>query len=152
VLASEYYKAASLAGSTKSKSYALPKGLSGNKDEKESDTQRQIIAYCAAHKIWCQRIEGGAKIVQSKCGPMMIPSAQTGMPDLLCIRNGVVFGVEIKRPSGKLSTPQAIKLCGMQAAGARVGIVCSVDGFASMIEGLGPAATLSTAHGCIACY
>jgi hypothetical protein len=152
VLASEYYKAVTLAGSTKSKSYALPKGLSGNKEQKESDTQRQIIAYCAAHKIWCQRIEGGAKIVQSKCGPMMIPSAQTGMPDLLCIRNGVVFGVEIKRLNGKLSTPQAIKLCGMQAAGARVGIVCSVDGFAAMIEGLGPGATLPTAHGCIACY
>ena len=152
MLASEYYKAVTLAGSTKSKSYALPKGLSGNKEQKESDTQRQIIAYCAAHKIWCQRIEGGAKIVNSKCGPMMIPSAQTGMPDLLCIRNGIVFGVEIKRPNGKLSTPQAIKLCGMQAAGARVGIVCSADGFASMIEKLAASASLPTAHGIVDCY
>jgi hypothetical protein len=82
----------------------------------------------------------------------MIPSAQTGMPDLLCIRNGVVFGVEIKRPNGKLSTPQAIKLCGMQTAGARAGIVCSLDGFTSMIDGLAPSGSLATVHGVVDCY
>ena len=45
-----------------------------------------------------------------------------GVPDLIVIRNGMPFGLELKAQGGRLSEAQTEALEAMRAAGADVGV------------------------------
>ena len=40
----------------------------------------------------------------------LIRTSLNGIPDLLCLRNGVTMFVEVKRPNGKLSELQKVRI------------------------------------------
>ena len=40
----------------------------------------------------------------------LITTSCNGIPDLLCLRNGITMFVEVKRPNGKLSELQKVRI------------------------------------------
>jgi VRR-NUC domain len=50
-----------------------------------------------------------------------------GMPDLIVIKDGLPFGLELKAQGGRLSDAQAEALEAMRAAGADTGVTHGLD-------------------------
>lgn len=57
-----------------------------------------------------------------------------GVPDLITIRGGQVFGLELKAPGGRLSPAQIACHERMRAAGAIVATACSLDEALRLME------------------
>jgi VRR-NUC domain len=53
--------------------------------------------------------------------------ARAGVPDLILIRDGQTYALELKAPGGKLSATQKETIERMKAAGAVVGVAHGVD-------------------------
>lgn len=87
---------------------------------KESEIVRQITDYLDARKIFYIRNLSGHVRGRNINGA-------TGVSDLLVIRNGVSYAVEVKRVDGVISTKQFHWLERFKAAGGKVIVACSVE-------------------------
>lgn len=47
----------------------------------------------------------------------LIKTSKNGIPDLLCLRQGVAMFVEVKQPTGKLSELQKVKIKELESLG-----------------------------------
>ena len=64
--------------------------------------------------VWCERMNSGA----AKIGNRFIWFGFTGCPDVLGqLRDGRLLGVEVKSPTGKLSTQQSVFIERINSAG-----------------------------------
>lgn len=52
----------------------------------------------------------------------LITTSCNGIPDLLCLRNGITMFVEVKRPNGKLSELQKVRIKELREKGFKVKI------------------------------
>jgi hypothetical protein len=52
---------------------------------------------------------------------------RAGVPDIVCIREGQAYGLEIKTETGRLSAAQRIAHAEMTAAGAEVAVAHGID-------------------------
>lgn len=60
-----------------------------------------------------------------------------GTPDVICIKDGQVFGLELKAEGGKLSEAQRATIEAMRAAGAVVEVAVGLDAALSKLESWG---------------
>ena len=60
-----------------------------------------------------------------------------GTPDVICIKDGQVFGLELKAEGGKLSEAQRATIEAMRLAGAVVEVVTGIDQALAALEGWG---------------
>lgn len=89
----------------------------------EAPILKALIEGLNAAKIWCCRLEGSGKLIHTRGGMRMVPSSQTGMPDVIAVIKGRLICCEVKAEGGKLSAAQHSKLLEMNHAGALVMIV-----------------------------
>lgn len=54
----------------------------------------------------------------------LITTSWNGIPDLLCLRNGITMFVEVKRPNGKLSELQKVRIEKLKEKGFECKIWC----------------------------
>lgn len=54
----------------------------------------------------------------------LIKTNWNGIPDLLCLRNGITMFVEVKRPNGKLSELQKVRIEQLKQKGFECKIWC----------------------------
>lgn len=47
----------------------------------------------------------------------LIKTSKNGIPDLMCLRNGVTMFIEVKKPNGRLSELQKIRIKQLQDLG-----------------------------------
>jgi hypothetical protein len=96
----------------------------------EQAIQRAIADHlrARAHKdiYWFHPANGGARTViegaiLKACG------VRAGTPDLICIRGGKTFGLELKAEGGRLSDSQKLAHEEMQRAGAVVATATGID-------------------------
>ena len=57
-----------------------------------------------------------------------------GTPNIICVRNGVPFFIEAKKPGGQLSSIQQIQMDRWLEAGAIVGVATSVEEAKDIID------------------
>ena len=57
----------------------------------------------------------------------LIRTSLNGIPDLLCLRQGVTMFVEVKRPGGKLSELQKVRVKQLQEQGFEVKVWTDFD-------------------------
>ena len=85
-------------------------------DRPEAAALSEVLKALRAHPavVWCERMNsGGAKI-----GNRFIWFGFTGCPDVLGqLRDGRLLGVEVKSPTGKLSTQQSVFIERINSAG-----------------------------------
>ncbi len=94
---------------------------------KESDIQRAICNYlqCKGYFFWRQANVGVYD--EKKKIYRMNHLAMKGVPDILCLVNGQLFGLEVKMPGGSQSEGQKLFQERMTKAGGHYFIVSSTD-------------------------
>ena len=62
---------------------------------------------------------------------------RAGVPDLLVIYQGQVYGLELKAPNGRTTPQQNCALADMEAAGAHTAVAIGIDQALATLEGWG---------------
>jgi Holliday junction resolvase len=80
----------------------------------EARLQRDIQRELRLRGFWVRKMHGGIYGV-------------AGDPDLLAVRDGYAYGLEVKRPGERPTKIQRHRLGELEAAGAIVGVVTSLE-------------------------
>ena len=88
---------------------------------KEAVLQRQIIKHLRGMGAWVFNVHGS-------------PFQQVGVPDLLVGFQGRFYGMEVKRPGGKLSPAQSNVIAAIRDSGCIAGRVESVAEAVELLE------------------
>lgn len=116
----------------------------------ERDICKAIKRYLLTQKVFWQRIECTAKIVQGPVGPSFAKSEQIGFPDFLVIKEGVFYGIEVKKADGSaLTAKQAQTIMEIKEAGAQGCVVTSAKGVENVLSGQEPSRYVHTTWGAI---
>jgi len=91
----------------------------------EKDVQSAIIKYLRAKRLffWKNNTVG---IYKSSTGSY-IPSGSVGSPDIFVLKDGLLYGLEVKRIGGKQSDAQINFGWSMNYHGGRYEVVFSID-------------------------
>ncbi len=57
----------------------------------------------------------------------VILANKSGVPDILCVRDGVMYGIEVKTKNGKVSKLQEYQLSEIKKYGGNVAVARSLD-------------------------
>jgi len=92
----------------------------------EQKVTKEVIGYLdtlkEAHRpIWWVKLHGHAM-------------QQRGLPDLMVVLNGQAIFMELKKPGGKATPLQTHTFNKLRLAGARAGVVTSVDDARRLVE------------------
>jgi hypothetical protein len=81
---------------------------------------------------WCHYPSGGRR---SRLTGAVLKGMGTkaGVPDLLIVKNGRLFGLELKADRGRLSAAQVATHAEMRKAGAVIGVAGSMDDALSLL-------------------
>jgi hypothetical protein len=106
----------------------------------EQDVQKTVAEHLRLRRApsvyWFHPANGGARTAiegafLKACG------VRAGTPDLICIRDGKTYGLEIKADGGRLSESQRIAPDEMRAARAEVAVAVGIDQAPERLEGWG---------------
>ena len=92
-----------------------------------------LRARAAAGTYWFHPANGGARTaiegaILKACG------VRAGTPDLILIKDGKTFGLELKAPGGRVSPAQAHAHQEMKTAGAEVAVAVGIDNALAQLE------------------
>ena len=92
-----------------------------------------LRARAAAGTYWFHPANGGARTaiegaILKACG------VRAGTPDLILIKDGKTFGLELKADNGRVSPAQAQAHQEMRAAGATVAVATGIDDALAQLE------------------
>jgi len=87
----------------------------------------------APNVYWFHPANGGARTaiegaILKACG------VRAGTPDLICIRGGKTYGLEVKANGGRLSNAQRVAHYEMRAAGAEVAVAVGLNAALEKLE------------------
>lgn len=105
----------------------LPAPYHRRTGELEAPILKALLAALTTAGVWHTRIENSGKVIHTKQGMRMIPSAQTGLPDVLACHKGRMVAIECKCSGGSLSASQHSRLLDMNHAGALVCVCVSPE-------------------------
>lgn len=93
---------------------------------KESDIQASICQYLELKRyfFWRQNVGG---VFSNGHYRRMPKYSMTGVPDIILVKEGIMWGLEVKRPKGKISESQQIFKEKLEKAGGKYHIVTSID-------------------------
>jgi hypothetical protein len=106
----------------------------------EQDLQKALAdhlrARAALGTYWFHPANGGARTaiegaILKACG------VRAGTPDLICIKDGRTYGLELKAEGGRVSLSQQVAHEEMRAAGAEVATATGIDEAIKQLEGWG---------------
>lgn len=95
---------------------------------RETPIVRAVLAALQLRGAWCWRANSGALILPETAGAArrVIRGAPAGTPDILgALPGGILFGIEVKAPGGKVRPAQAAWIERARASGARAAVVFS---------------------------
>ena len=70
-------------------------------------------------------------------GKLKAMGTLAGMPDLMLLRNGELYALELKRDGGRLSDAQRLRLEQLAAAGAQTAVAYGLDAALKVLKGWG---------------
>ena len=114
---------------TRGKDISLPEPYARRNSTLEKDILAQVKTVCRERFDWHVRIDVQGKITWGPNGGYLVPTQMTGMPDVIALRDKVLWGIEVKAPGGKISTAQFGNLQAMHIAGAICCIVVNAEKF-----------------------
>lgn len=103
----------------------------------EKETQKAILEWLKANRIFSWRNNTQGRIVQTKAGAIMSGSFSKGSADILgCLPNGRFLAIEVKSPGGKISAEQQNFIDSVRRNGGVGLIVTTVDEVIRTITGI----------------
>jgi hypothetical protein len=106
-------------------------------DASENQIHSAIIArlqWCADPSVFYFHVPNGGYRTPREAARFKSFGVRPGVPDLILLRRGQVFALEIKAKSGKLSPHQKTTLRRMEAAGAVVAVAFGLDDAIRQLE------------------
>lgn len=97
--------------------------------EKEADIQRTIIEYLKYKRLFWWRNNSGA--LKTEHGGF-IRFGATGSPDIFIVKDGKIYGLEVKAEKGKQSDNQLLFQQGFEKAGGLYFVVRSLKDVADI--------------------
>jgi hypothetical protein len=94
---------------------------------KESEIQKAILEWLAYKRICHWRNNSGAMVSEYKGKRRFMRFGKVGSPDIFAVKDGVCYGIEVKRPGGKQSDAQREFQARLEAAGGRYLLVYSIE-------------------------
>lgn len=76
--------------------------------------------------VWWHTPNGGAR-TPTEAGRFKALGVKAGIPDLLALRNGRIYALELKAPGGRVSSAQTEMLAQLRAAGAETAVAVGLD-------------------------
>lgn len=76
--------------------------------------------------VWWYTSNGGNRST-AEAGRFKALGVKAGVPDLLVVRAGQLFALELKAPGGRVSNAQQEMLAELQAAGAQTAVAFGLD-------------------------
>ena len=113
----------------------------------EQDVQKAIAEHLRLRRApgvyWFHPANGGYR-KPLEAAIMKSLGVTAGVPDLICIREGKTYGLELKAPNGRLNESQRTAHEEMKAAGAEVAVAVGIDQALEWLEGWGMLRGLAT--------
>ena len=106
----------------------------------EDQIQRAIFQHLKARRApgtFAFHVPNGGKRKPIEAAIMKGLGVTAGVPDIIAIRGGHTYGLELKAEDGKPTAKQIEALAAMEAAGATVAIATGLDAAISQLEGWG---------------
>lgn len=95
--------------------------------QSEASIQRSILDYLAYRNVFAWRQNSGAAMIQTKTGFRPIFFGAVGAPDVFAIKDGVIYGLEVKSATGKQNENQKTFQQGFEKAGGKYFVVRSIE-------------------------
>ena len=83
--------------------------------------------------VWWHTPNGGSRSA-SEAGRFKALGVKAGVPDLIAIHNGRVFGLELKAPGGRVSPAQRDMLALLSAGGCETAVAFGLDDALATLE------------------
>ena len=99
----------------------------------ESEIQKAILGYLTIKRIFHYRQNQGT--IKTDRDTYYKATSINGIPDIICIKDGIYIGLEVKTSTGKLNANQIETHKRIQAAGGLVFVVRSLDDVRKIFEG-----------------
>jgi len=103
----------------------------------EQHTQRALISHLRLREhgdvYWFHPANGGARTA-IEGGILKACGVRAGTPDLICIRGGKTFAIELKAPRGRLTEAQQRAHEELRRAGAEVATAVGIDEAVAQLE------------------
>ena len=96
----------------------------------EAAIQRAVVGHLAwrgAHNMWFAHYPAGGLRNRIVAAQLKGAGVKAGVPDLLLVANGRLYGLELKAERGRLSPAQVATHAQMRAAGATIGVATGID-------------------------
>ena len=108
----------------RTRSFALPEPYNLRREGyREADLLRAVLAVLGASGAWHRRIEVQGVMTRAPGREDFLrPSRMQGLPDVVALKEGKMWGIEVKAPGGRVTEAQARTLRELGAAGG-IGIV-----------------------------
>ena len=106
----------------------------------EEDVQRAVFAHLAARRCpgtFAFHVPNGGARSPAEAAILKGLGVVAGVPDIVAICNGRVFGLELKADQGRLSAAQTATHEAMRAAGATVATCLGLDEALARLEAWG---------------
>ncbi len=93
----------------------------------EADTQKTIMTYLQYRKVFAWRQNSGAMPIGEGRSRRFVTFGAVGAPDIFVIKNGAIYGLEVKSAIGRQNDNQKAFQKGFEGAGGKYYIVRSLD-------------------------
>lgn len=92
----------------------------------EASTQKTIIEYLGYRKVFHWRQNSGAAAIESKGSRRFMVFGAKGAPDIFAIKDGTIYGLEVKSDVGRQNENQKVFQEGFEKAGGKYYVVRSL--------------------------
>lgn len=93
----------------------------------EAEIQNTILAYLKYRRIFHWRQNSGAGMMKQGAGMRFIRFGIIGAPDIFVIKDGMIYGLEVKSNVGKMNENQVEFQKGFEEAGGKYHVVRSIE-------------------------
>lgn len=97
---------------------------------------RHLEVLCRPGVVWWHT-PNGERRDKATGGRLKAMGVKAGVPDLLLLREGRLYGIELKREGGRTSKGQGAMLDQMSGAGAEVAVCMGLDAALAALKGWG---------------
>lgn len=107
-----------------------PPALAVPRRSTEAEIQRAVIQHLSwrgAHNLWFAHYPSGGLRNRIVAAQLKGAGTKPGVPDLLIVAHGRLYGLELKADRGRLSQSQIATHAEMRAAGATIGVATGID-------------------------
>jgi hypothetical protein len=126
------------------KQWVIPKIKGSGTPPLEADILTECKKWLKTQDLFFCRLEGGGKLMNVNGKQFMARSDSSGLPDLMIVKDGKTYFVELKRQGGHITDEQAKLLNDAAYHGVVCSVCCSLEGLKKALDSEWTMTTVTT--------